>query len=280
LTIFTTINEIADLSADFNDVLSQIIQVLHRVAFAQQMPGLIEQDFDADMLAGLAGLLSPEDVQLFYQIALLGQKDLDLAPDPRSGFEMVILRMLAFKPSVSETIAVNPIAKPIVAKNHFITLSPSQSSYPPPERKPENPVLEVSTISDVEPISGHSANTWPDMITAMRLGGMTRELANNCVLERLDDKACTLRLDPGHLQLRGAVAEEKLQKAVQIYSGKPIKLVINTEKISVDTPAKQLHREREDRQQAAVDAINSDENVLALKEQFDARILSGSIEPI
>jgi DNA polymerase-3 subunit gamma/tau len=67
---------------------------------------------------------------------------------------------------------------------------------------------------------------------------------------------------------------------LQAYRGTALKLVINTEKAAIDTPAVQLAKAREDRQQAAVDAINSDENIQALKEHFDARVLPGTIEPV
>ena len=96
--ILDKINEIANLTPDFSDILQQILQVLHRVALVQQIPTAVDHDFDGDMIAALSSRLTPEDVQLFYQIGLVGQKDLNLAPDPQSGFEMVMLRMLTFRP--------------------------------------------------------------------------------------------------------------------------------------------------------------------------------------
>jgi DNA polymerase III subunit gamma/tau len=116
------------------------------------------------------------------------------------------------------------------------------------------------------------------MITAMKINGLTREFANNCVLENIDDKVCTLIVDPGYI--RGARAEETLQNALQAYRGTRLKLVINSKKITNDTPAVQLAKEREDKQQAAIDAINSDENIQALKDHFDARVMPGTIEPV
>ncbi|MDD1626177.1 MAG: DNA polymerase III subunit gamma/tau, partial [Methylococcaceae bacterium] len=113
---------------------------------------------------------------------------------------------------------------------------------------------------------------------AMKLSGLTREFASNCVLESIDDKVCTLIVDPGHI--RGARAEESLQKALQAYKGAPLKLVINAKKITQDTPAVQLTKEREDKQQAAVELINSDHNIQALKDRFGARVLPGTIEPV
>ena len=268
VAILNKINEIANLTPDFGDVLQQILQVLHRIALIQQVPGAINHDFDAEMIAALASRLTPEDVQLYYQIGLIGQRDLDLAPDPRSGFEMVMLRMLTFRPVAQD----QSFAKPVQISRAVV--------------KPEVKASQVTVTalnkpeSVQEPAIDRADDNWAEMIIAMKIGGMTRELANNCVLDSIDDKVCTLILDPGHKHLRSAVTEEKLQSALQRYRGTSLKLVINTEKIAVDTPAVQLIKEREDRQQAAVDAINSDENIQALKEHFDARVLPGSIEPV
>jgi DNA polymerase-3 subunit gamma/tau len=90
---------IAELTPDFAGVLQQLIALLHRIALHQQVPAtLTEDDPDRERILNLSGRFAPEDVQLFYQIALMGQQDLPLAPDPRTGIEMVLLRMLAFRP--------------------------------------------------------------------------------------------------------------------------------------------------------------------------------------
>jgi len=94
---------IAELTPDFAGVLQELIGLLHRVALYQEVPATLrEEDPERESIADLAGQLAPEDVQLFYQIALLGQRDLTLVPDPRTGIEMVLLRMLAFRPDVGD----------------------------------------------------------------------------------------------------------------------------------------------------------------------------------
>ncbi|HDK43782.1 MAG TPA: hypothetical protein ENG91_04430, partial [Desulfobacteraceae bacterium] len=80
------VEELAEQCADFPSVLAELLVLLHRVALIRQVPGAIEED-DRDAVAALAERLAPEDVQLFYQIALLGRRDLPLAPDPRAGFD-------------------------------------------------------------------------------------------------------------------------------------------------------------------------------------------------
>jgi DNA polymerase-3 subunit gamma/tau len=94
----------------------------------------------------------------------------------------------------------------------------------------------------------------------------------------MDDKVCRLRIDSNIL--RGAMAEDTLLKALQAYRGTSLRLEFNSQKIAFDTPALQLLKAREDKQQAAVDSIQADNTVQALKQHFDARILPDSIEPV
>ncbi|MGZ4992232.1 MAG: DNA polymerase III subunit gamma/tau [Methylobacter sp.] len=269
--ILDEINEIANLTPDFSDVLQQILQVLHRIALVQQIHGAIDHDFDVEMIAALAAKLTPEDVQLYYQIGLIGQRDLDLAPDPRSGFEMVLLRMLTFRPAGLASVSVKPaqVRQPV----HKPEPQPVYNTAVPAQ-----PAIAEKTVEKT--VVQQSDSTWAEMVAAMKINGLTRELAHNCVLENIDDTVCTLILDPGHKQLRSSRTEENLQKALQAYRKSPLKLVITTEKITVATPAVQLTKAREDKQQAAVDAINSDENVQALKDHLGARVMPGTIEPI
>lgn len=274
IELLQKIAEISELTPDFVEILQQILRVLHRVSLTQTIPGFIDNnnDFNPDTIVVLANKLLPEDVQLFYQISLIGQRDLDLAPDPRSGFEMVMLRMLTFKPDVE---ANNTEAQPrqeIKLKVKTITPKPVDV----------NKAVQPASIAQqqqqtAEPIL---SNNWSEMVVAMKVRGMTRELANNCVLQNMDDNVCNLTLDPGHTQLISPRAEEKLQQALQDYCGKLVKLKINTEVTEHTTPAQQQTKQNESRQQNAVDSINADEKVQALKEQFDARVMPGTIEPL
>ncbi len=275
--ILDKINEIANLTPDFSDVLQQILQVLHRTALLQQIPTAIDPDFDAEMIAALASKLTPEDVQLYYQIGLVGQRDLDLAPDPRSGFEMVMLRMLTFRPAGTTSAPVKPVQvrQPV---NKIETPPVSRPSPPPYTQAAKEPLASVTEKPIQETVVQQHNATWEEMITAMNLDPATRELANHCVLEHIDDNVCKLILDPSHL--RFPRREEKLQKALQAYLKASLKLVITTEKTTLATPAVQLTKDREDKQQAAVDAINSDENILSLKEHLGARVMPGTLEPI
>lgn len=97
--ILRCVEALSEQSPDYTEALASLIGILHRLAIAQVLPETIDNTFgDRDDILALAQRLPAEDVQLFYQTALLGRRDLPLAPEPRGGFEMVLLRMLAFKP--------------------------------------------------------------------------------------------------------------------------------------------------------------------------------------
>jgi DNA polymerase-3 subunit gamma/tau len=102
--LLAEVARVHELTPELGEVLSELLVLLHRIALYQQVPvTLAGDDPDHSRIVELAQGLSPEDVQLFYQVILLGQQDLPLAPDPRTGVEMVLLRALAFRPEGAPT---------------------------------------------------------------------------------------------------------------------------------------------------------------------------------
>ena len=111
--LLEAVRHLAEQGPDWNGVLSEILNVLHRVAIAQALPeGVDNGHGDRDRVLALAQALPAEDVQFYYQMGLIGRRDLPLAPDPRGGFEMVLLRMLAFRPADSAAPPRPPL-KPV-----------------------------------------------------------------------------------------------------------------------------------------------------------------------
>ena len=116
--LLTRVTQLAEQSPDFAGVLAEVISTLHRIALAQAVPDAINDEMaDREAVLALAERLLPEDVQLYYQIALIGRRDLPLAPSPRGGFEMVLLRMLAFRPDSSrpESAPAEPTGRSRIA---------------------------------------------------------------------------------------------------------------------------------------------------------------------
>jgi DNA polymerase III subunit gamma/tau len=270
--LLARVAELAELNPNYADLLQQLLKILHRTALQQHLPDWQDSEFDPQLIRELAQAWSPEDVQLYYQIGLLGQRDLPLAPDARTGFEMTLLRMLSFRPTVTSSA---------------IPLPSLAISAKPQSIAPSKPAMAVSTApvaapvtAAVPPATGHSSDNedWSTIVSRLPITGRSRELANNCVLNRIEDHTCRLLIDPGFHRV-GNKAEDNLREALQQYFGKPLKLIIEAQTSQQTTPAQAIQQQRETQAQNAVDAINNDERVLALKNQFQARVIPGSIEP-
>lgn len=111
--LLEAVRQLAEQGPDWSGVLAEMLNVLHRVAIAQALPEAVDNgQGDRERVLALAQALPAEDVQFYYQMGLIGRRDLPLAPDPRSGFEMVLLRMLAFRPADTPD-APRPTLKPL-----------------------------------------------------------------------------------------------------------------------------------------------------------------------
>lgn len=283
IALLQKIADIAQLTPDFLAILQQILAVLHRVTLTQTISGFVDDDTDSDIIPQLADLLIAEEVQLFYQIALKGQSDLDLAPDPHSGFEMVMLRMLTFRPDHGKVPSLKE--QPKVKVETYNKVNVAQSSQRvlvvPVAKNKETENKKTENNSKPARVRDTSDEiNWASIVSQMKLRGLALELANNCVLKSLDDKVCHLLLDTEYEQLKSLRVEEKLQRALQAYYSSPIKLTFEVGRNEEMMPAKKIIEKEEQKQQDAVNSINTDETVQTLKDHFDARIMPGTIEPL
>ncbi len=278
--ILDHIDELSQLSPDFTDLLQQLLQFLHRIALVQHVPTTLTHDLDVDVVAELAKQLSPEDVQLYYQIGLLGQKDLELSPDPRSGFEMVMLRMLTFRPAkISAQAYISPVANANAIAPAVIEQIPSQPTVAPTLHQPSSPPqLIAPQETAVHPVAMHLQN-WESMVANLK-SGMTKQFASRCVLEHLDDTQCKLSLDPEFQSLLDDDSMEKLEKSLRELLAKPIKLSIEVKTLDAHTPAQLITQAQENRQQEAVQAIYEDRSIIYFQDNFDAQVLPETIQPI
>ena len=286
-SLLQSIERLQEHAPNYGDVLQHLLVVLHHAALAQWAPDAIRSDDDAERILSMSKSVSADKLQLFYQIGLLGQKDLPLAPDPRSGFEMVMLRMLAFSPKGvlkptdhQEKKTATPTTPPAPTALKRPEASNIGVAQPTPKKPKEAtpPVLPLQAA--VTPRSASESQDWPRLIQAMGLTAMTRELANNCVLSVLDDVHCELTLDPKLTHLKSPRVEGALQNALESHFNRPIKLSISLKAPHQETPAIQKHRHEETRQQDAVSGIEEDETVKAFKERLDARVMPGTIKPL
>ncbi|MDI2594815.1 DNA polymerase III subunit gamma/tau [Pseudomonas sp. 681] len=154
--LLEAVRHLAEQGPDWNGVLSEILNVLHRVAIAQALPeGVDNGHGDRDRVLALAQALPAEDVQFYYQMGLIGRRDLPLAPDPRGGFEMVLLRMLAFRPADTTDAPRQPL-KPVGISQATVDSANSVAAAPvvaPVVAAPVAPVAPVVTAPVIAPVA-------------------------------------------------------------------------------------------------------------------------------
>jgi DNA polymerase-3 subunit gamma/tau len=277
--LLAAVAEASDLNADPESVLNELLLALHRLALLQAAPEA-EVDADrADMLRDYATRLAPEDVQLFYQIGIHGRRDIALAPDVRSGLEMALLRMLAFRPTKqsSGTGASGsvPTARSVTSQSAGAreVVRPA-SALDTQSRAPAVTIPKVSPTPVV--VSG---NSWSETVTKLGLAGLTRELANHCTLDTIDGGVLRLTLDQTSAHLLNKERESVLQEALAKHHGRPVDLRIVPGSPQTETPAHERLRTQNERQQAAVETIMADPAVKSLQETFSAKLDVGSILP-
>lgn len=280
--LLEAVGKLEELAADYVVILDELLGLLQQMALAQWVPEAIDAGFDDPArIQDYAARLSAEDIQLYYQIALLGKRDLGLSPTPRRGLEMVLLRMLAFRPADdgssfsggTSTAKVNRPASPKPVGQATAV-------------KPGAPAVDNVEIPVAAP-SGGSARfngtppqRWKEVFDALNLKGMVAELASNCEIKHWQESEITLLLSEQHAQLYSPNFEQRLAGILCDYLGRKISLKIEIGEPLKETPAREIARQVDERQQAAVKSIEEDQIVRALKEKFDAEVQPDSIRPL
>lgn len=139
------IQQLASNGVEWDGLLQQLASQLHRVAMYQALPSTLDQaQPDAEKIELLSKALTPQDVQLYYQIALKGREDLTLSPNGRVGMEMIVLRMMAFRPSANNSAnVISTSSQPQVAP----TSSVSPSSQAAPQSSPQRPSQQQAPVA-------------------------------------------------------------------------------------------------------------------------------------
>lgn len=275
-------------SLSFEGALNDLALLLHQIAIAQTVPDSVAHDLpEREVLLDLAQKIPAETLQLYYQIALLGRRDIGLAPDEFAGFTMSLLRMLAFTPNDSDSQKTSN--KPAVAAIASTSKPQTQST---PTNKPAE--TEISTQTNTpssqdshEMLAENTTQTtnpsqfngnWRGLVDDMKLG-LARALSQNCELIAYDENSISLSVPEAQKHLLVPNYQEKLSSAISQYFDRKIKLNFSVGGTG-NTLSKQISQEKAHAQANAENAIEEDGFVQALINDFGASIIPNSIKPI
>ncbi len=292
-----------EFAPDHAQLLDELAALLVRVALKQAV-----SDFEGDelyapeLLERLAAKLAPEDVQLFYQTAIVGRRDLALAPDPRTGFEMTLVRMLAFRPSgiaQAQSRAADP-PSPRTAPAQSLGAVADSRSAPTKAATPKAATLAAPVAPTAPPAaaagspngnpSGAAATAgaaalegtgvWPTILSQLDLQGAARQLAANCVLLGRQGAVVRLALDPRNKFMRTPSLEDKVAQALSKYFGELVRLEFEMALSGAETPAVAGQRSSQEELESARRALEADPGVQGLRERFGATLLPETVRPV
>jgi DNA polymerase-3 subunit gamma/tau len=283
--LLAEVKELDRDAPDYDRALVELAAFLQRIAIVQIVPDAAAQDeeFDADSLTRLAQAISPEDVQLYYQIALGGRRDLAMAPEPRMGFEMTLLRMLAFRPGTGGTHADTngraAASLPAVTSAAGTARSVAPTSGVSGASPPTAAIGAAETQVPSAGLTSIDANNWPAVVEAAALSGMVRQFALNCVPAAFEHNLLTLKLDQATADRRTRVIEDKFVQSLSKYLGRDIRITFETAQSALVTPARQRQLQEQDKAVRAAAAFEVDPTVKGLRERFGADVDAASVKP-
>ena len=279
-SLIARINNMAELAPDYDAMLAQLLSILHNTAVAQVLPD--GSDLVDETSRTFARRIDKEDVQLYYQLALNGRRDLHIAPDPKTAFEMTMIRLLAFcpwepadtqKPDDGEALMKR--SSPAAENNQ------AAANYDGPVANDNRPIADNTgstntMISDQDQVQDTpvliSNDDWHNLTDSMALNGLTKELASHCTLLKYEGNRICLNLHPEQEHLSATNQKEKLQAASRERFGAEIKLVVTVEGAQDETPAQRKARKDLEAKRAALEAVEKDPDVKLFRDTFDATI--------
>ena len=261
--VLEQVREMAPRVSDFSMVLADLITLLHQVAIRQLVADAeLPAGTDLALVDTLAGQLEPEAVQLYYQIAVAGRRDLPHLPDPRTAVEMTLLRMLAFRPAQ----AGEPPS------------SAGERAGTAAARSPGAPAGGAASKSAPGAALDDEGPDWAQIVADLGLSGMAGELAVNTRLAEHGPGRATLLLAAGHQALLNDQTRQQLTQALERIWGEGLALQIDVTTAGVEqTPAVQKQAALDERLRQAGQSLAEEPAVQQLQELLGGELDTGRV---
>ncbi len=260
---------------DYERILDELATVLQRIAVAQLAgrDALADED-ELDALLELAGSIDAAQLQLYYQIAVTSRRDLPLAPEPRLGFEMALLRMLAFRPGdTGDRLSGSSQSSRQAAGSAGVA---RPRAVAPAKARQTTPAAHGESASS-QPQSVEQLSDWPALVAGLGVSGAARQLAENCCLISASPFEISLRVEPCNEHLVTEKLVQRLTAAVQEQFGTGLRLNIGVGEHGGETLAARQRARAADEQQRAREAISNDPKVKELVDIFGAELVPDSV---
>ena len=275
-------DRIAARSLSFDSALEELAAILHRVALAQAGAAPDPDEADAARVTAMASRLDAGRLQVMYQVALLGRRDLSLAPDEYAGFTMALLRMLSFMQPSSEprpVSAVSPERKPQPKPSAPSSQGPPVSAKPRAENAtPVAPPVAPVPVASAKPGIPFEGD-WPAFVERLGLTGMAGMVARHGELASFENNHLELVVPEGYRMYAEKPYQDKLRSELVPHFGDAFRLTVRVGSTAGTSIAAARSRELAKKQASAAEAIEDDPFVRELVRDFGAEVVTSSIRP-
>ena len=260
-------DDLATRSLDLAGVLDELQRAFHGLAVAQELaaePGSGYERF--------RGVFSPEDLQLFYQIALIGRRDIEFAPDPKIGFDMTLLRLASFEPARSDTdpdgIAASNSAGEQEAGGHGLASGKARAA-------PR--VDDASDRLGRDEPDGERVDDWWQIVAAMAPEGVTAMILRSSNVMDRNQERWLIRLDESHESLLNDKQRREIERLAADYVGRELRIDFEIGQLARETPMARESRVAKERRQKAEATLKRDPNVQAMLSEFGGTLDSARL---
>jgi DNA polymerase-3 subunit gamma/tau len=270
--LLAEVEKVDESAPDYGAVLDELLEALQRIAVLQLVGGRSD-DEEYVAVAPFVEQFSAEDAQLYYQIALHGRRDLPVCREPRMGFEMTLLRMLAFRPAAEE--GAPPQARPVrpVTAANSAPVTTAAATRPQAARPQSVPTRDRPVDVNAKPVAGGAATPeWASVVQALDLRGPARQLADSCDLTSNAGNSWQLVVPADKEHLNTQQLRTRLEAALREQYGRDLRLTITVGQPLRPTPAEVRRSNESARMREARETIESDPNVKAMQAAFDATL--------
>ena len=302
--VLAAARSVAEHNPDYQRVCAEMLELLLQIALYQSDPSLVDRDeYPAELLQQYSEDWAAEEIQLYYQILLQGRQDLLISPDQAGGFEMLMLRLVAFAPAAGE-LQVPLKKKPEPAgrlsdqpeRSQAAPMEPRAASEAGADDRNESSqqARAEPAPSDARKVSGvpregrreasresKAEPDWSQLAYRLGLAGLAQEIAANSLLE-LDGQGSARLLLPGEIhELATPTIEEEIRQALEGALGLSLKLALQArQSLDVETPLQAKTRRLEEERLEAIAAIRQDDSVRKLERAFAVELDEASVVKI
>tara|TARA_Y100000768_G_C23927403_1_gene658251 strand:- start:101 stop:1378 length:1278 start_codon:yes stop_codon:yes gene_type:complete len=283
LNLLKSLKEISQMSVDYMRLMDLILETIQLVTFAQvSTEALEETEVRKSDLIELSEVLSEDDLQVLYQIGLIAKRDMELAPNLSSGFEMALLRMVSFLPG-------DP--KEIKKKEEKVTDNKNLKNKTKKIVKDNSTTIEVASVENTSEVNESkqdnnnskkldiSKENWNAVFTGLELDAGTRQLASHCSFKKADDSVIYLSMPEEKLNLFNGKHRQELQDRLSEYLGEDCNIFLEEGESTGNSPIQIKEKERRKVKDQAKKAIEEDVKVKKLIEEFGAKVIESTVEP-